>query len=524
MRTLIYARYSSQLQNPRSIADQIGACTERAEREGWRIAGVYHDEAISGAAGIDGGQRPGLHALLAHVERGGIDQVLTESTDRIARHQGDAYTVRERLQYAGARLFTLMDGEVDDITGTIKGLFDARMRKDLAARVRRGHRGNIDQGRSASGVAYGYRRVIRLDESGEPIRGLREIDPDKAEIVQRIYREYAAGQSTLAIATRLNAEGVPAPRGGIWRASTLIGHRATGFGLLVNPIYVGRLVYGRTKGSVDPRSRERRMRPGDGDTREGSAPHLRIIEQALFDQVQDEIARRASPHPERQRRPKHMLSGLGTCGVCGGKWVIIRGGYWGCSHVAGGNACTNTRQIKSVEYEHRVLQELRDQMLAPDVVSAYLREYHREHARQSATLTRDRDRLQRRHDEADRQVQRLVSAVADGGNEFAEIRQLLADARNERDRLTRELASLDALPVLTLHPGLADQYRRSVEALEADLSDDATQLEAVPRLRKLISRIELTPSAGRAGVDLKVVRHIDEVLNLASQPRRAQAR
>ncbi|WP_267378100.1 MULTISPECIES: recombinase family protein [unclassified Sphingomonas] len=515
MRTVIYARYSSQLQNPRSIEDQIAACRERAAREGWTIAGIYDDHAISGAAGLDTTQRPGLHAMLAHVEAGGVDQVLTEATDRIARHQGDAFAVRERLQYAGARLFTLIDGEVDEITGTIKGLFDARMRKDLAHRVRRGHVGNINQGRAASGIAYGYRRVPHLDERGEPVRGLREIEPDQAEIVQRIYHEYAAGQSALAIAKRLNVEGISPPRRGIWRASTLIGHRAIGFGILCNPIYVGRLSYGRSKSVVDPRTRERRTKPGTGGIHEGWAPHLRIITDALFDQVQEQIERRSSPSPERQRRPKHVLSGIGQCGICGSNWIITRKGYWGCSRADAGHACANRRLIRTEEYERRVLDELKGQMLAPDVVSAYLREYHREHARVTATMAKDRDRTQRKFDEAARKVQRLVDAVAAGGSDFAEIRELLTGARDERDRLAKEMASMEALPILSLHPGLADQYRREVAELEQSLADEATRLEAVPKLRKLIARVVAIPADAPRGVALEVVRQIDEVLKLA---------
>lgn len=103
MRTLIYARYSSTLQNPRSIEDQLAACRARAQAEGWSVIGEFFDRAISGAAGIDESQRPGLAAMLERLTRGDIDQVLTESTDRIARHQGDAFAVRELIEHAGAR-------------------------------------------------------------------------------------------------------------------------------------------------------------------------------------------------------------------------------------------------------------------------------------------------------------------------------------------------------------------------------------------------------------------------------------
>jgi hypothetical protein len=458
--------------------------------------------------------------MLTRIAQGGIEQVLVDTTSRIARDLGDAHHFRKRINFAGARLFTLGDGEIDAFKGAIKGLLDEQQRVETAHNVRRGQRGNISQGRSASGVAYGHRKVPRLDERGEPIRGLREVDPDKAAIVLRCFREYAAGRSPNMIAADLNAEGIPGPRGrGIWRPSTLIGHRAIGFGILCNPAYVGRLVYGRSKQVTDPVTRQRRSKAGDGALHEGAAPHLRIVSDELWDEVQAQIERRATPRPERQRRPKHLLSGLGVCGVCGAKWVITRKTYFGCSAAEAGRACTNRRLITKRDYEVRVLAELRGQMLAPDVVAAYLREYHREHARQAGQLSLGRDRLQRKVDEAGRKVARLVAAVAEGGSAFAEIRELLTAARDERDRLAKELAGMEALPVLTLHPGLAEQYRRSIEALESDLAHEATRLEAVPRLRKLIARIVATPSSGKRGVDLQVLRHIDEVLGFAVQAR-----
>ncbi|MFO6447831.1 recombinase family protein [Erythrobacter sp. NE805] len=519
MRTLIYARYSSQLQNPRSIEDQLAACRARAETEGWEIIGEFHDRAISGAAGIDESQRPGLAALLERVERGGIDQVLTESTDRIARHQGDAFAVRELIEHAGARLFTLMDGVVDDITGTIKSLFDARTRKDLAQRVRRGHRGVIAQGRSPSGVAYGYRRVAKLDERGEPIRGLREIDPATAEVVQRIFRDYADGRSARQIAGDLNAGGIPAPRGGIWRASTIAGHRRDGLAILTNPIYIGKLLYGRTETVTDPRTRKRGTRRASGEIATGEAPHLRIIDDALWQMVQDELEARSTGPAHRQRRPRHLLSKLGQCGVCGGSWIITRDSYFGCGSVVDGNACSNRRLISKDEYEQRVLAELRDQMLAPDVVEAYLEEYREEHTRRAREAVRERAQLERRAADADRKVANLIAALADGGSEFPEIRTALASAKAEAAAARQQLASLDALPAIALHPGLAQQYRKAIEQLHEELADEETRKEAAPRLRKLIARIVVTPSEGKRGVELEVIRHIDEVLALAERRR-----
>lgn len=522
MRTLIYARYSSLLQNPRSVADQLADCRARAAAEGWTIVGEYHDSEISGAAGLAEDQRPGIAALLDRLEQGGIDQVLTEHTDRIARHQGDAYAVRERIEHAGARLFTLMQGEVDEITGTIQSLFDAKQRKDLAHRVRRGARGRIAQGHAACGIAYGYRKVSRLDEKGEPVRGLREIDPVTSAIVLRIFESYAKGRSAREIACELNAEGIPAPRGGIWRASTIAGHRRQGFGILSNPVYIGQLHYGRSRAVTDPRTRRRSMRPGTGEVAVGEAPHLRIVSDKLWNAVQAQLEHRSAQAGQpgsanRQRRPRHLLSGLGRCGVCGGSWIVTRDKYFGCGSYLDGKACTNSRLISKDDFERRVLADLTGQMLAPDVVDAYLDEYRREHARRAAELARDRRALERRRGEAARKVERLVAAIAEGGSSFAEIRAALAAAKAEQAEANRALASLEALPVLALHPGLARQYRAAIENLAEELADPVTRREAAPRLRKLIARIVVTPAKGPRGVELKVIRQIDELVTLATR-------
>jgi DNA invertase Pin-like site-specific DNA recombinase len=225
MRTVLYARFSSTLQNSRSIEDQVALLRERCERENWEVVDVFTDYAISGAAGIDENARPGLNALLQRVEAGGIDQVLAEATDRIARHQGDAFAIRERIVYAGARLFTLSDGEVTEITAAFKGLMDAQFRKELGAKIKRGQRGAVKSGRAPAGLAYGYRRANRLDPNGNLVRGLREINEDEAEVVRRIFREYAANISPRQIAERLNEEGIPGPHGRSWRVSTINGDR-----------------------------------------------------------------------------------------------------------------------------------------------------------------------------------------------------------------------------------------------------------------------------------------------------------
>lgn len=521
MRTVIYARFSSALQNSRSIEDQVSICRERASREGWEVVDVFTDYAISGAAGIDGDARPGLNAMLDRVEAGGVDQVLAEATDRIARHQGDAFAIRERLTYAGARLFTLADGEVTEITATFRGLMDAQFRKDLGAKIKRGQRGTVAQGRSPAGLAYGYRKAPKIDEKGELIRGLRDIDDDQADVVRRIFREYVSGLSPRAIADRLNSDGIPGPTGGIWRASTITGDRVRKNGMLQNQLYVGRIVHNRTSKVVEPKTRAQRIRANpEGEWLHHDVPALRIIDDELWNAAQAIRQRNDGVRPEKQRRPKHMLSGLAVCGICGGRWSITRPKRWGCNrHREGGSGgCSNNRSILTSVMEARVLHGLQDQMLDPELIEIYVREYHLDYARRSKELARESDRLKRRHAEAVAKVERLVEAVANGADEFVEIRAVLTKARGERDALAASLAQIEQLPVVALHPAVIADYRAQVSKLNAALSENPeARLEAIPRLRALIDQITVWPDTSKQrGVIIEVTGRLQSMLALAT--------
>jgi hypothetical protein len=56
------------------------------------------------------------------------------------------------------------------------GLVGQMQREEGVKKIRRGLAGVVKDGRSAGWLPYGYRVVNRLDERGEVVRGLRELD------------------------------------------------------------------------------------------------------------------------------------------------------------------------------------------------------------------------------------------------------------------------------------------------------------------------------------------------------------
>src|SRR5690348_4429127 len=100
---------------------------------------------------------------------------------------------------------------------------------------------------------------------GTGLRGGRTINEAEADIVRRIFSEFAAGKSPRRIAFDLNRGLFAGPRGGEWDASTINGNAAGGTGILNNELYIGRLVWNRLRYVKDPATGRRISRPNARD-------------------------------------------------------------------------------------------------------------------------------------------------------------------------------------------------------------------------------------------------------------------
>lgn len=513
MRTAIYARFSSDLQKDSSIEDQVRVCTQRAEREGWTVTAVFSDYAISGAVR----DRPGLNALVDHIRAGQADQVMAEALDRLSRHQGDMAYLYERILHAGARIFTLSEGPIDELQIGFKGTMAALFRRDLADKIRRGQGGRVAAGRTPGNIVYGYRKVHRLDAKGNAEGGLREVDPDQAEIVRRIYREYLAGDSPLAIARRLNAEGVPSPSGKAWNVSAINGDAVRGNGILCNEIYIGQLVYGRTTMVRDPETRRRvpRVNPPETWQRE-PVPHLRIIDDESWQRVRGAKSNKQGWDYKSQRRPKRLLSGLLTCASCGGPFVVIGADKWGCANSRRAGTCDNHRKIDTAPLERRVLAGLRQELLSPERVSLAVRTYHQERQRLDREAASTAQRNRSRIEALTKQIDRLVAAITAGAGDVPEIVQALQTARAERDTLQAQLAEGTAAQVITLHPAIAEAYRSAIETIMDTLQgSDEDARDARNAIRALVEKVVLNPRANSRGLDVEIHGRLGAMLDIA---------
>lgn len=495
MRCALYARFSSDLQRAASIEDQLRLCAARAERDGWTVVGTFADAAISGATML----RPGYQALLAAMRAGEVDIVLAESLDRISRDLEHVAAFHKAAMFCRVRIITLSEGEVSDLHVGLKGTMGQLYLKDLKAKTLRGQEGRIRQGRAIGGPPYGYRVVRRLATDGEPERGLREVNPDQASVVRRIYEAYVAGTSPLSIARALNRDGVPAPRGRTWYDLTLRGRPTRGDGILRNPLYTGRLQWNRSHNVVDPVSGVEVWRRKAGeDWVETAVPHLRIVSDDLWQAAQARLAAEAAPQPTagqhafwQRRRPQHLLTGKVVCGCCGSGFSVMGKDYLGCRTARNGGACRNTTRVRRALLEDRVLRALGTQLMRPDLVAEFCATFIEEWNRLAAEASAGAEARQRELHAIERKIANLVEAIADG-LKAPGLQQKLADLEARRRDVQ---AALDAGPPVAppaLHPNLAKVYAEKVATLRQALeAEDGT--EALEAARALIDTVVVSP-------------------------------
>ncbi|MBK8175222.1 MAG: recombinase family protein [Rhodospirillales bacterium] len=506
MRAAIYARYSSDNQKDASIADQMRLCRLHAERNDWSIVEEYADHAISGASLI----RPGIQALMADAGRRQFDVILTESLDRLSRDQEDIAGIYKRLRFVGVRIVTLSEGEINELHIGLKGTMGALYLKDLADKTRRGLRGRIEAGKSGGGLCYGYKAVRKTDEAGDPICGERIIDETQAEVVRRIFREYADGKSSRAIAWALNRDGVVGPFGNSWGPSTIHGNPKRGNGVLNNELYIGRLVWNRQRFVKDPETGKRvsRLNP-EHEWVIQDVPELRIVDDALWKRVKERQRALAytpkdktNPNPmNSRRRPKHLLAGLAKCGCCGGGYTLISEHLLGCATARNKGTCNNRLNIRRDALEASVLSGLRTHLMQPVLFREFCAEF---------TAEINRLRMEERASQAaweaelpriDRELDRLVEAICKGVDAL-KVKDKIEQLEARKAELASKLANAHEPPPL-LHPNMAEIWRQRIGGLHEVLADEAAKAEALALLRSLIERVTLVPERGQLAIELR---------------------
>lgn len=511
LRAAVYARYSSSLQRPTSIEDQVARCRGAAARFDCEIADghVYSDQEISGATA----QRPGYQRLTEAAKRLEFEAIIVEDQDRLWRDQAEMHAALNRLRFRGIRVFSVATGaNLTDKTGSIvaamKGWQDEAFLDSLREKTRRGMQGQVARGLSAGGRAHGYRSVpvldpARADPYGQALAvgSRRMIDKAEAKVVVRIFEMYAGGMSAKAITYRLNSERVPPPRPKRgrkpqgWTWTTISGSRKKGTGILNNDLYRGVCFWNRSGKLRDPETGKRVTRPHDKeDWLRVEVPKLRIVSEELWHRVKARQAKSSKPRSKGQRggatRHAYLFSGLLRCAECGAHYTSRGGGRYVCSFHKnrGTTVCGNSRVVRRDVLEKRLLRVIEEEILSPEAVAYLTDKVNSALQRANREGTSARRALEAELREAEREAENIKQAVRHGKATAtllemlealeAKIRRLRAESNAE----PRARAAVRALP------GLVERYVRDLGSVLGRDTDCARFL-----LSRLLGDVILRP-------------------------------
>lgn len=197
-------------------------------------------------------------------------------------------------------------------------------------------------------------------------------------------------------------------------------------------------------------------------------------------------------------RPVHLLSGLLTCGCCGGKVGIITPNHYAClNHVRRGT-CDNGRTITRDKIEVRVLAGLKEKLVSSEAVAEAVKAY----AVEMNQLNRDR-RVQAITDhkalaKVEKAIAGIIAAIEDGMYQPS-MKARMDDLERQKAEIAARMAQAPA-DVPDVHPNIANLYRLRVERLTEALSDRDDGRQAAEALRSLIGEIVLTPGKKRGEV------------------------
>ncbi|MFJ3316845.1 recombinase family protein [Herbaspirillum huttiense] len=460
---IIYLRVSSAQQAKKElpIESQLKFAKKKAEDLNANVIATFTDSGISGRTD----RRQDFQAAIAFCEQYKPDFFIAWDTARFARNRIDAAMYKRDLRALGTDVVYVsvdLDSSTDEgwFMEALLEVMDENTSRRISKDTKRSMIKNAEDGFFNGGnVPFGY----QTQAQGERKRLV--INEGEATVVRDMFQMCLQGIGATTIAHKLNSVG-RLQRGKRWSRSSI------NF-MLKNRVYTGLTIFGRYKNRV--------LQPQEAWTCKKS--HEAIIDEKLFEAVQDCIEDRAPQVAGGTPRSHHLLVGLFKCHVCGGAMHTESGTgrngtsyhYYRCGQAKTG-LCENKKRINATEMDEFVAHSILDEILTEERVISIIRDI------ETATESWWKERSDRRQQlvaslrDAERRQNNLFNILENHGMDTPNLGDLtirLRQTKTEIEGAKKALAELDGteIPELNINEAMLAKATAALRGIVTECDD-----------------------------------------------------
>ncbi len=457
LRVAAYCRVSTDSdEQATSYEAQVEHYTEYIQKNpDWEFAGIYADDGISGT---NTKRRDEFNRMIDDCKSGKIDMIITKSISRFARNTLDCLKYIRQLKDMNIPVLfekesiNTMDAK-GEVLITIMASLAQQESQSLSQNVKLGLQYRYQQGK----VQINHNRFLGYTKDTD---GNLVIDPEQAEVVKRIYREYLEGFSMDKIAAGLEADGILTGAGGTrWHTSTINK-------ILRNEKYIGDALLQKTY-TTDFLNKTRVKNNGLMPQYYVEGNHEAIIPKEIYMRVQEELVRRrvvktSANGKKRSYSCNHCFSQIVICGECGELFRRIHWNNRGCKSIVW--RCISRLESTGLECHARTV----DETVLENVVLSAINE-----------LLGDKPGYQ------EQLQQNIAEAIRSSSTATDEIDEKLAVLQQELLQRANNKESYDAV---------ADEILRLRDLKQQSVMDTSARDEQIRRINELQDFIRHQPT------------------------------
>lgn len=440
LRVAAYCRVSTDSdEQASSYETQVEHYTEYIKKNPeWEFAGIYADDGISGT---NTKKREEFNRMIEACKAGEIDMIITKSISRFARNTLDCLKYIRMLKDKNIPVFfekesiNTMDAK-GEVLLTIMASLAQQESQSLSQNVKMGLQFRYQNGQ----VQVNHNHFLGYTKDRE---GNLVIDPEQAEVVKRIYREYLEGSSMDKIAKGLEKDGILTGAGKKkWWTSTINK-------ILRNEKYIGDALLQKTY-TTDFLNKTRVKNNGIVPQYYVENNHEAIIPKDIFLRVQEELVRRrvvktSANGKKRSYSCNHCFAQLVICGECGEMFRRIHWNNQGCKSIVW--RCLSRLEATGMECHARTVNETVLENVVVQAINTLLGDKSTYQAQLQQNIAKViREAQKNNTDGIDEQLMELQKELLEKANNkeaYDEIADQIFKLREQRENCTVDTAARD---------------------------------------------------------------------------------